>query len=104
MPLKSGSSTATTSTTRRARGLLLFLPLAMERPNSCDAHRASTRSPDARAFGVLSCRTLSLVHPLIGDSICERPAEREERAFAGAVPWVDDPSDRSNSCSERRTP
>ena len=53
---------------------------------------------DAHAFGVLCFQTLSLVHPLIGDSVSNGPPEREEQAFAGAVPWVDDPSDRSNSC------
>jgi len=54
---------------------------------------------DAHAFGVLCFQTLSLVHPLIGDSVSNGPPEREEDAFAGAVPWVDHPSDRSNSCS-----
>ena len=54
---------------------------------------------DAHAFGVLCFQTLSLVHPLIGDSVSSGSPESEEQAFAGTVPWVDDPSDRSNSCS-----
>ena len=54
---------------------------------------------DAHAFGVLSFEVLSLIHPLIGDAVANGPPEEEEKAFAGAIPWVDDPGDSSNRCS-----
>lgn len=54
---------------------------------------------DAHAFAVLTFQTLSLVHPLIGDAVANGPPEREEEAFAGAMPWVDDPGNSSNRCS-----
>ncbi|RKG56897.1 serine/threonine protein kinase [Corallococcus sp. AB011P] len=54
---------------------------------------------DAHAFSVLTFQTLSLVHPLIGDTVNDGPPEREEEALSGQLPWIDDPTDKSNSAS-----
>lgn len=54
---------------------------------------------DAHAFGVLAFQTLSLVHPLIGDSVHDGSPEREEQAFSGQLPWIDHPTDDANRAS-----
>lgn len=54
---------------------------------------------DAHAFSVLAFQTLSLAHPLIGDAVNDGPPEREEEAFSGQLPWIDDPTDDANRAS-----
>lgn len=54
---------------------------------------------DAYAFSVLAFQTLSLAHPLIGDSINDGPPDREEEALSGRLPWIDDPTDDANRAS-----
>lgn len=52
---------------------------------------------DAHAFAVMAFQMLSLVHPLIGDAVTDGEPEKEEQALRGELPWVDDPTDISNS-------
>jgi DNA-binding helix-hairpin-helix protein with protein kinase domain len=62
--------------------------------------RASANSlTDAHAFAVIAFQTLSMVHPFIGDAVHDGPPEVEELAFAGKLPWIDDPTDDSNRTS-----
>jgi hypothetical protein len=71
-----------------------------------DSARPAT---DCHAFAVLAFRMLSLIHPFIGKKVegedndsdwadeedeTENP---EEQAYAGYLPWVDDPEDDSNA-------
>lgn len=51
---------------------------------------------DAHAFAVLAFQTLCLVHPLMGDEVVNGEPEREERALAGELPWIDDPTEARN--------
>lgn len=52
---------------------------------------------DAHAFAVMAFQVLSLVHPLLGDAVTEGEPEKEEQALRGVLPWIDDPTDTSNS-------
>ena len=54
---------------------------------------------DAHAFSVLAFQTLSLAHPLVGDTVNDGPPDREEAAFEGRLPWIDHPTDESNRAS-----
>lgn len=51
---------------------------------------------DAYAFAVIAFETLALVHPFLGDIVQDGEPEDEERAFAGELPWIDDPDDNRN--------
>lgn len=52
---------------------------------------------DAHAFAVIAFKTLSLVHPLMGDMVTDGEPELETQALEGKLPWIDDPEDNSNS-------
>jgi eukaryotic-like serine/threonine-protein kinase len=55
---------------------------------------------DVFAFGVLAFEALTLVHPFAGgDFVHDGPCEREEQAYRGEFPWIDDPEDESNRSS-----
>jgi len=54
---------------------------------------------DSWSFAVLAYRFLTLAHPLKGDAVLEGEPEREESALRGELPWVDHPTDSSNSLS-----
>jgi DNA-binding helix-hairpin-helix protein with protein kinase domain len=54
---------------------------------------------DAYAFAVIVFETLTLVHPFLGDIVQRGEPEDEERAFAGELPWIDDPDDNRNRSS-----
>ncbi|MFB4319786.1 hypothetical protein [Actinomadura sp. 21ATH] len=54
---------------------------------------------DAYAFAVIAFETLALVHPFLGDDVQNGEPEDEERAFAGELPWIDDPGDERNRSS-----
>ena len=51
---------------------------------------------DAYAFAVIAFETLVLVHPFLGDIVQDGEPEDEERAFAGELPWIDEPDDNRN--------
>ncbi|MGI5232550.1 protein kinase domain-containing protein [Actinoallomurus sp. CA-142502] len=54
---------------------------------------------DAYAFAVIAFETLALVHPFLGDIVEEGEPEWQDRAFAGELPWIDDPDDDQNRSS-----
>ena len=54
---------------------------------------------DSWSFAVMAYRILTLAHPLKGDAVLEGEPESEEAALRGELPWVDHPTDRSNSLS-----
>lgn len=56
-------------------------------------------STDNWSFAVIAFRLLTLSHPLKGDLVLEGEPEIEESALRGEMPWVDHPSDTSNSLS-----
>ena len=58
-----------------------------------------TSLSDAFAFAVTAFQVLTLAHPLLGDAVMGGEFEQEEKALAGAFPWVDHPIDRSNASS-----
>jgi DNA-binding helix-hairpin-helix protein with protein kinase domain len=58
-----------------------------------------TTLTDAFAFAVLAFQVITLAHPFIGDIVNEQEPELEEQAFAGILPWIDDPDDDQNRAS-----
>lgn len=54
---------------------------------------------DAYAFAVIAFQTLTLAHPFIGDLVNDGEPELEEKAFAGLLPWIEDPDDDNNRAS-----
>jgi DNA-binding helix-hairpin-helix protein with protein kinase domain len=55
-----------------------------------------TTLTDAFSFAVIAFQALSLAHPFIGDMVNDGDPELEDQAFAGKLPWIDDPEDDSN--------
>jgi len=55
-----------------------------------------TTLTDAFSFAVIAFQALSLAHPFIGDMVNDGEPDLEEQAFAGKLPWIDDPEDDSN--------
>jgi hypothetical protein len=47
-------------------------------------------------MAVIAFQVLTLAHPFIGDLVNDGEPELEEQAFAGQLPWIDDPEDDSN--------
>jgi DNA-binding helix-hairpin-helix protein with protein kinase domain len=60
---------------------------------------APTSLSDAYAFAVLAFETLTLTHPFLGDIVQRGDPELEEQAWAGALPWIEDPDDDCNRAS-----
>lgn len=58
-----------------------------------------TTLTDVYAFAILAFQTLTLAHPFIGDWVNEGEPDLEELAFAGQLPWIDDPEDDRNRAS-----
>jgi DNA-binding helix-hairpin-helix protein with protein kinase domain len=58
-----------------------------------------TSLTDAHALAVIAFQALTLVHPFIGDWVSDGAPELEEQAFAGEIPWVEDPDDDRNRAS-----
>lgn len=58
-----------------------------------------TSLSDAHALAVIAFQVLTLVHPFIGDWVSDGEPELEEQAFAGEIPWIDDPEDDRNRAS-----
>lgn len=58
-----------------------------------------TSLSDAHALAVIAFQVLTLVHPFIGDWVSDGEPELEEQAFAGEIPWVEDPGDDRNRAS-----
>lgn len=69
-------------------------------PEVVDGSRGPTSLSDAWAFAVLCFQVLTLIHPFCGDRVTEGEPELEEDAFAGRLPWVEHPTDRSNRSSQ----
>jgi DNA-binding helix-hairpin-helix protein with protein kinase domain len=65
-------------------------------PEVVNGKAGPTSLSDAWGFAVLAFQTLALVHPFCGDSVELGEPEREEEAFAGRLPWIDDPTDEGN--------
>lgn len=51
---------------------------------------------DAHAFAVIAFKTLSFVHPLMGDLVENGDPEMINQAVKGNLPWVDHPNDDCN--------
>jgi eukaryotic-like serine/threonine-protein kinase len=51
---------------------------------------------DAYSFAVVAFLTLSLGHPLLGDTVIDNGPELEHQALIGKLPWIYHPSDDSN--------
>lgn len=58
-----------------------------------------TSLTDAYSMAVIAFQMLTLVHPFIGDWVSAGEPELEERAFAGEIPWVEDPAETCNRAS-----
>jgi DNA-binding helix-hairpin-helix protein with protein kinase domain len=51
---------------------------------------------EAYALAVLAFQVLTATHPLIGDYVHDGEPEREQEAFEGRLPWIDDPTSDLN--------
>ncbi|RYZ65560.1 MAG: serine/threonine protein kinase, partial [Proteobacteria bacterium] len=80
-------------------GVPAFYTLGYGAPELVRCRSGVNSLTDAHAFSVLTFQTLSLAHPLIGDTVNDGPPEREQEALSGQLPWIDDPTDKSNSAS-----
>lgn len=54
---------------------------------------------DAWSFAIIAFEALCCVHPFVGDLVHDGDPEIEHQAFAGLLPWIDDPEDRANESS-----
>lgn len=54
---------------------------------------------DAHALAVIAVKTLSFVHPLMGDLVENGDPEMINQAVQGKLPWVNDPNDDRNRSS-----
>jgi len=84
--------------TTSAPGLTLHTPL-YGAPELVRGSGMANSLSDVWAFAVLAFELLSLAHPLLGDAVRDGTPEDEERALAGALPWIDAPDDTSNRAS-----
>jgi DNA-binding helix-hairpin-helix protein with protein kinase domain len=66
-------------------------------PELASGRSGVTTLTDAHAFAVAAFLVLRGVHPFTGDAVVEGESEMENRAFAGELPWIDDPADDSNA-------
>ncbi|KWO11896.1 hypothetical protein WM26_16125 [Burkholderia cepacia] len=72
-------------------------------PEVVSGRAGMTTLSDAYAFAVLAFYVLAQVHPFLGDYVEEGGWEDEDRealAFAGGLPWVEDPDDDSNATGQ----
>jgi DNA-binding helix-hairpin-helix protein with protein kinase domain len=67
-------------------------------PEVMGGARVSTLS-DSFAFSVIAFQTLTARHPYVGDVVDDGSVEALAEAFAGKLPWVDDPDRDSNRCT-----
>jgi serine/threonine protein kinase len=58
-----------------------------------------TTLTDSWSFAVLAFYLLTIAHPLKGDLVLNETPEMEEAALRGELPWVDHPTDSSNTRS-----
>jgi hypothetical protein len=69
-------------------------------PEVVAGHAGHTSYSDAWSFAVLAYEVLTKVHPFLGDAVQAGDPEREEDAFAGRLPWIEDPQDGSNASTQ----
>ena len=55
---------------------------------------------DAHAFAVIAFKSLSLVHPLMGDLVDNGDPDLITQALQGKLPWIDDSNDDLNRSSQ----
>lgn len=65
-------------------------------PELVQGRSGITTLTDVHAFAVIAFQTLALAHPFIGDLVNDGAPELEEQAFAGLLPWIDEPGDDRN--------
>ncbi len=65
-------------------------------PEVASGKSGATPLADVFSFAVIAFETLSRLHPFLGDMVQDGDPDLEEQAFAGELPWVDDPDDDSN--------
>ncbi len=68
-------------------------------PELINAKSGITTLTDIYAFAVIAFQALVLAHPFVGDMVNDGEPELEEMAYAGKLPWIDDPSDDHNRAS-----
>jgi len=68
-------------------------------PEIVNGKSGITTLSDVYAFAIIAFQVLALAHPFIGDMVNDGVPELEENAFAGLLPWIDDPSDDQNRAS-----
>jgi DNA-binding helix-hairpin-helix protein with protein kinase domain len=68
-------------------------------PEIVSGESGVTSLSDAYAFAIVAFNVLTLVHPFIGDLVNDGEPELEEQAYAGQLPWIDDPGDDQNRAS-----
>lgn len=65
-------------------------------PEVVQGKMANTTLSDMFSFAILAFQVLSTIHPFEGDIVHDGEPDMEDRAFAGLLPWVDDPEDDQN--------
>ena len=73
-------------------------------PEVVDGYGSPSSLSDAFGLAVVTFKTLTMAHPLIGDATEFGDPDLEERALAGHVPWIDHPTDPSNRSSRGISP
>ncbi len=65
-------------------------------PELINGKSGASTLTDSYSMAVIAFQVLTLAHPFIGDLVNDGEPELEEQAFAGQLPWIDDPEDDSN--------
>jgi serine/threonine protein kinase len=60
------------------------------------AGRGVSMASDVFSFAVVAHRALTLTHPYVGQTVRDGPPDLQEKAFAGELPYVNDPDEESN--------
>ena len=69
-------------------------------PEVVNGERFVSSLTDAWSFAAIAMKLLTTNHPFIGEAVENGEPEEEERAFAGELPWIYHPTDRSNALDE----
>jgi len=87
------------------KGLSVYTP-SYGAPEVVQGIESGSSRSDCHAFSVMAFKILSMLHPFIGELVLddsqgwddadESALDIEEQAFAGLLPYIDDPQDSSN--------
>lgn len=81
--------------TATAPGRTLYTP-GYGAPEIVRQSGAPSSLSDAYSFSLIAFEALALAHPFLGDLVQHGEPEMEERALAGELPWIDEPTDDRN--------